>query len=343
MATLQAIGGLILFALAAWRLRPVYRRQVGAGPAKRPGRLARLLGLRARSKAPCGDDPIAWKERFAPESAWLARLALLMALALIVHSTVNNAIYNIDAIYQVHHREKYYAFEEMFVYGLDIGPWGADGVQRAGLNYQLCESAAILYFAALVAVTILSASGVAGERARGTWEGLLSTPLDRRAILRAKMRGSIGVVRPLLFLIGFFYLTSLAVTALHPVGFVLGVVVVATSLWLATALGTYVSLRSRNANQAIGRTVLILAAADFVPAALLFPFVGGAAAMATSPFLAMSLPISRMHFVSLSRAIWVEPGAIVVLLIALGILLARAAAAWSLTRAALRRVERDQG
>ena len=343
MASLQAIGGLILFALAAWRLRPVYRAQVGTGPAKRRGWLGRLLGLRGRSKPPCGDDPIAWKERYAPESAWLARLVLLASLALVVHSSVNDALYNIDGLYNPHHREKFYAFDEMFNYGNDIGPWGADGVQRAGLNYQLCESAAILTFAALVAVAVLSASGVAGERARGTWEGLLSTPLDRRAILRAKIWGSVRAVRPLLFLAGFFYLISLAATALHPVGFVLGVVVVATFVWFAAALGTYVSLRSRNANQAIGRTVLILAAIDLGPAAILFPLVGPAAGMAISPMLAMSLPISRMHFLTLSRVIRVEPGAIVALLIALGVVLARAVAAWFLTRAALRRVERDQG
>ncbi len=343
MSSLQAVGGLALFALAAWRLRPSYRAQVGADPARRRGRVGRWLGLRGASKPPCGDDPIAWKERYAPESAWMSRLVLLVSLALIVHSTVNNAIYNVGALYLTHHREKYYALEEMFVHGLDLGPWGADGAQRAGLNYQLCESAALLYFAALVAVAILAASGVAGERARGTWEGLLSTPLDRRAIVRAKIWGAIRAVRPLLGLAGFFYLTSMAATAMHPVGFVLGVAMVASFVWIAAAAGTYASARSKDANRAIGRTALILAAVELVPAAILFPIAGGAAALVTSPMLAMTMPISRMHFQGLSRVIRVEPSAIAAIVIAPGAVLGRAIGAWLLTRAALRRVERERG
>ncbi len=74
LSVVEVLGGLVLFILAAWRLRPVYRAQVGGEGGKRLGWLARMAGLRGRSRPPCGDDPMAWKERFAPESAWLARL-----------------------------------------------------------------------------------------------------------------------------------------------------------------------------------------------------------------------------------------------------------------------------
>jgi len=335
MASLQAAGGLILFILAAWRLRPAYRARVGGRKAGRLGWLSRALGLRGRSRPPCGNDPIAWKERSAPESAWLARLVLLVVLSFVARATI------FDMQHNQAHRDL--AFDEMFTYGFDLGEWGLHGHARTGMNYVLCEKAGLLYFAAMVAAAILAASGVAGERARGTWASLLSTPLDRRSILRAKMLAAAWTVRVPLGLLVFFYLASLASTAMHPIGFVVGIAAVASFVWFAVALGTYVSLRSRDANRAIGRTALILAAVDLGPAAILYPLIGDSAKMITTPVLAVELPMSRMRFQMFAEAIRVEPVAGVALLVALGVVLAHAIAAWLLTRAATRRIERDAG
>ncbi len=335
MAALQVLGGLVLLALAAWRLRPVYRAQVGGVKGNRLGWLARVAGLRSRSRPPCGDDPMAWKERYAPEFAWLARLSLLLGLALIVHS--------VRFQFFSDHRYVGQAFDEMFIYGLDIGTWGAHGGARAGLNYVLCEQAAILFTAGLVASTILAASGIAGERSRGTWSALLGTPLDRRGILRAKMWGAVRAVRVLLGMMLVFYLASMAATALHPVGFVLVVTGASAFLWFAVALGTYVSARSKNANQAIGRTVLILAAVNLAPVAALYPFAGRQSISLATPALLMFLAMSRMHVRSLSGAIANQPSAILIVLLFLGIILAHAVGAWVLTGSAARRIERDEG
>jgi hypothetical protein len=328
MAALQVAGGVVLFALAATRLRPAYRARMDARPGRRWGWLGRVAGLRGGPRPACGDDPIAWKERHAPESAALARLAILVPLALVAHATVNDVRWNMA------HRDL--AFDELFRHGLDPGPWGIHGHARHGMNYVLCEKAALLYFAAMTAVAVLAASGVAGERARGTWESLLATPLDRASILRAKVRGAVWAVRVPLGMALSFYLASLATTAMHPVGLVLGVAAVASFVWFAAAMGTYVSLRSRDAAQAIGRTALILAAVDLAPAALLFPFVGGSALMAATPMLATVLPMSRMTAHAFAEGVWIDQSVVLAIAIALGIVLAHAVGAWVLTRATAR-------
>ena len=340
MAGLQMLGGLGLLALAAWRLRPVYRAQVGGARGNRLGWLARVAGLKGRSRPPCGDDAMAWKERHAPESAWLARLALLVGLALVAQA--------IRFHFFMYPQPLDLAFDELFTYGLDLGPWGSHGGYRNNLNHLLCEQAAILFGASLMASTILSASSIAGERARGTWSGLLGTPLDRRGILRTKMWGAVRPVRVLLGLMLVFYLASMAATALHPVGFVLVLTAAAASLWSAVALGTWVSAQSKNAGQAIGRTVVLLLAVNSVPPLALYPFVGELSVVLSTPVLLALTPISWMqiHLMthpSLNRAIPNEPSAGLLLLLVSGAIVAHAVGAWLLTRAAARRIERDEG
>ena len=282
-----------------------------------------------------GADAMGWKEQYAPESAWLARLSLLVGVGLVAYS-VRFQFFGDPQFLN-------YVFDEMFTYGLDIGPRGAHGVQRSGLNYVLCENAAILFTASLVASTLLAASSIAGERARGTWPGLLGTPLKRREILRAKMWGAVRPVRVLLGLMLLFYITSMAATALHPLGFVMVVTVIAVFLWLAVAMGVWVSARSNNATQAIGRTVLLLVAFDLAPVAAVSPFLGPRSIAISMPVFLMYLPISRMQFRNISQVFSAQPSATLPFLLLLVIVLAHALGAWLLTRAAARRIERDEG
>jgi len=335
MAALQLGFGLALFALAAWRLRPVYRAQFGAGPARRRTWLGRALGLRPRLRPPCGDDPMRWKERSAPESGWLAQLVILMALAMIAFLLIaHQKFYHYSA-----------AMDELFFYGLDLGPGAYHGAWRRILNDDLCQYASLLYTAALAAVAIVAAASVSGERARGTWTSLLATPLDRSEILRAKMFGAAWAVRVPLGMIALLYLVALGSTAMHPVGFVLGVVGLYTFVSFAIALGTYVSLRSRTPTQAITRTVMILLAINLGPALLIFPLVGwdNYAALlifgCTPVFLYVS-PMSWMVFTMLTQDFQHEPVMLLILAWVLGVVLVHALGAWFLTRAAFRRIDR---
>lgn len=92
-------------------------------------------------------------------------------------------------------------------------------------------------------------SGQHSAGSGGTWEGLLATPLDRALILRAKLFDAAWAVRVPLGMIAFLYLAAVASTAMHPLGFVIAVAGVSAFLWFAIALGTYVSLRSRDATR----------------------------------------------------------------------------------------------
>jgi ABC-type Na+ efflux pump permease subunit len=190
---------------------------------------------------------------------------------------------------------------------------------------------------------LAAASGVAGERARGTWDGLLVTPIDRGSILRAKMWGAVWSVRTLLGMIVLLDLASLAATAMHPAGLVLGVVSLAAFIWFAVAVGTSVSARIGDPGRAIARTAVILVAVDLAPVAALGPFVGWqAASLAAAPRLLLELPMSRMRVLHFTKAMGIEPVAVrVVLGMALGIVAAHALAAGLLTRAAARQIARS--
>ncbi len=208
------------------------------------------------------------------------------------------------------------------------------------MNNDFCTYAAILYTAALAAAAVVAASGVAGERARGTWTSLLATPLDRAEIVRAKMFGAAWAVRVPLGMIAFLYLAALATTAMHPFGFVIGVAGVSAFLWPASALGTYVSLRSRDATQAIGRTLMILLAINLVPGVVLAPFLEMVPALVffgCTPLWLTMMPLSWFRFVDL-QIYWGQGGRLL-LASALGLPLAHALAAWFLSRAAFRQVE----
>lgn len=323
--------------LAAWRLRPAYRARLDARPSRVRGWLARAAGLRGRARPPCGDDPIGWKEAHAPESAGMARLVVLIGLVILTRMMIGQFQYGMPHLN--------YVMDELFRYGMDLGPNGNHHHARNELNDQLNEMAAVLAAAAMAASALLAASGVAGERGRGTWDGLLATPIDRASILRAKMLGAAWSVRALLGMVVFLYLVALASTALHPAGFVLATASLAVFVCYAVALGTYVSVRSRDAGRAIARTATILLAVELAPVAALAPFIGGyAASLVAAPRLMLELPLSRIRVHAFTQAIGIEPTAITVILGVVTIIVGgHALAAWLLTRGAARRITREGG
>lgn len=113
----------------------------------------------------------------------------------------------------------------------------------------------------------------------------------------------------------------------------------------AVALGTYVSVRSRDAGRAIARTATILPAVELAPVAALAPFIGGyAASLVAAPRLILELPLSRIRVHAFTQAIGIEPTAITVILGVVTIIVGgHALAAWLLTRGAARRITREGG
>jgi ABC-type transport system involved in multi-copper enzyme maturation permease subunit len=165
-----AWGGLAvpLLALAAWRLRPAYRRQLAASPRRR--------GPWAGRRPPVGDHPVRWKEQYVERVLDLPGLRLVprwlgVAAVFVLTSTCSGAIL------ETHSPPRY--------------SW--DGGEKAFALQGL-----VVAFAFSLAAGARASGAVCGERERQTWEALLLTPLTTKQLLRSKLWGTLNVFRPYL-------------------------------------------------------------------------------------------------------------------------------------------------
>jgi hypothetical protein len=111
------------------------------------------------------------------------------------------------------------------------------------------------FFTLLIAAGV-AAEGVTAERARQTWDGLITTPLDGRVILRAKMIGAAWKVRWGVILLAVLWSVGVLAGALHPLGFAAALILLGVATWFMVALGTFMSLVSRDTAQASNRTLI---------------------------------------------------------------------------------------
>jgi ABC-type transport system involved in multi-copper enzyme maturation permease subunit len=199
---------LACLALATWRLRPAYRRQLEAG--------ARGRRLTAEARPSVGDDPVRWKARYIDGVTSLpvfrrvprrASAGVLLALAVLLLT------------------------------GVALWCHTPEGVLRNGrvipVNPALVRSRAESAFPALARAVALFASvivgvrcsaAIRGEQSRQTWEPLLLTSLTAGEIVDGTFHGVRDAVRPLA--VAFAVLTLLFAL---PHG-------VAAGLWTACAL-----------------------------------------------------------------------------------------------------------
>jgi ABC-type transport system involved in multi-copper enzyme maturation permease subunit len=242
MASLQLAYGTAFLVLAVCLLRPVFRAQEGA--AGQPRRASRAWWRRARP--PCGDDPMLWKERHPPRPGRVARFfGFLAALAVVGGIGYGALRVALPLLY----------FQCAHLLSSDI-QWADTPFwlerQRRALNVFLRGAVPILFSFFALVVTSGAACGITVERQSDTWDGLLTTPLSARAILRAKMVGAVWQPRWLAVLILGLGALGLSTGALHPLGAAAALVELAALTWFATALGTWASLVARNTSQASG-------------------------------------------------------------------------------------------
>ena len=224
----QAVYGTLFTTLAAWQLRPAFRRHEG-----REGRQTRTTRLARRwfPLRPCGDDPVFWKEAyFSPAAGGLGRRLARVALFCVLAGAVVGALVALAL-------------------RLELGEHGFGAgnrehyIQRLMLNFGLRYGGTVLIGIWMLWLAGLTAGGISSELEQDTWIGLLATPLERGEILRGKMLGPLratalfGVTLVVLWLIG------CAAGAVHPLGLVSAIVVLALLVWFAIALGTYASLK----------------------------------------------------------------------------------------------------
>jgi ABC-type transport system involved in multi-copper enzyme maturation permease subunit len=257
MMALETAGAAVLTLWAAWRLRPASRALEDV-----EGQNARLRMLRQsrrrRPRPPCGDDPVLWNaihtNRRATVGAWIeGRLIGLVWIGLIALVT---SWFAVPAFRELAARG-YGAAPEAFTMPAGMNPLSrvlcdilimptdgpAAGQARLEFNIALRQFSAFCALFNVVAIVVAAAEGVKRERERDTWLSLIATPLTGWEILRAKMLGPVLRGRGgALTLIG-LWTVGLMAGALHPLGFLAAVTVLAVSAWFWSALGVSGSLR----------------------------------------------------------------------------------------------------
>jgi ABC-type transport system involved in multi-copper enzyme maturation permease subunit len=224
----------VCLALAIWRLRPAYLRQLeGAGKAK-PGAAGRFS---SRWRPEVGDAPIRWKERhvvgLAPLPAlrvvpgWLACLLIAAAAVGLVGSAASDTA--------------------------GTGP-GAGGKVAEGLS--LLGLGAVLVYSLIVGIRCSGA--ITAEREKHTWEALLLTPISTRDLVRDKLWGVLGATYPYLaaYLVpALAVCAALPLVAVEPAWPLTAVVLTGVVTWLAMfyvgAAGLWCSARAKGSWRAL--------------------------------------------------------------------------------------------
>jgi ABC-type transport system involved in multi-copper enzyme maturation permease subunit len=229
-------GGVCL-ALAVWRLRPAYVRELESA---RPTRVHWYSGERA----PVHDEPVHWRERhvegLAPTPE-LRRVPQWLAITIVAAVTTLSSLL-------------------ILVLSMPPGKTPAD-ILRALLRFDLAKVAAlmpdagagflvqslvVMLLASLV-VGIRCSGAVTGERERQTWEALLLTPMSAKEVIRGKMWGVMGA--------SYWYLLAYAAPAVVLSAFGGLLALLWTAVWLAVtvlamyfvgAAGLWCSVRSKN-------------------------------------------------------------------------------------------------
>ncbi len=155
------------------------------------------------------------------------------------------------------------ALIEWLRYGSSLS---APDASRSEFNNFLRGITSLTELVCLLIVAGAAAEGVAAERARATWDGLLATPLSGREIVCAKMLGGIWKARWGIFLLLALWSVGLIAGSLHPLGVAAAMSLLIASTWFVAALGMLRSLVSRDVAQATARvlTPLILLTCTFV-------------------------------------------------------------------------------
>jgi ABC-type Na+ efflux pump permease subunit len=167
--------GLLGTGVASWRLRPSCLRQLG-GEARHRGRLWRGL------VPPVGEDPMLWKELFIERAGTLGRFGNVLGAIVILLLAGTSTLLAVLIAWQ------------LWVRGDATAADSSTGL----LDLWVGRSAPAFGWLIQWAIGLRAAVAIATERERGTWDALLTSPLDGTEIVRGKLWGSLYALRGLL-------------------------------------------------------------------------------------------------------------------------------------------------
>jgi ABC-type Na+ efflux pump permease subunit len=264
MSGLQVAGGALLVIWAIASLRSSYRLNVSCDSQSLAARLTRP-GWRWRPKPPVGDDPILWREMNLARAGFLANLfGLLVYLGIYGSLGYVTYFFARPALTEVWRhgytsgitsaeRPEWNLMIRFFMSGYGVDP--PPDVARTELNLYLRNITTPLIFLITLVAAGMATEGIISERARETWGSLIATPLTAREILRSKMLATLWRVRVLLATVLGLWTIGLATGAIHPLGFVVSVLVLAALMWFMLAFGTYISVGAKDMAAATGPTM----------------------------------------------------------------------------------------
>ena len=288
--------GLASLGLGAWRLRPAC--------------LAESAEARGRKKArrrvavpPLTGRPMLWKELYIERVGTLGRAGRWIGGALVAWLSLGSlALAGVSA----------WAF-----YKDTEGTWAIWSVEQ--LSFWYGGSSRPISFLIQWAIGLRAAVAISSERERGTWDALLTSPLEGSEIVRGKLWGSLHALRWLIGSALLAWTISVALGGLLPGEYAELIVEMLTLGPLTAAIGVRTSLRSSTATRAMGVTIgiwfgayllgkaIALAVCVAVATACVFVWMfqvqAGVATMRTPPWFPMSFRLGMdIVFYSLATA-----------------------------------------
>ena len=264
MAELQLIGTVCLLLAAILRLRSAYRATLSD-----EARVRKLTGRgpvwRLWKRPRVGDDPILWREMYTSRETGFGK-----ALGTLINLGLLSAL-----IYATFYFAKP-ALVEVWKHGFTSGMTTADrpqtnlfvGLFLRGVGENQPQDAARMQFnlflrwttipmaiILLLAVSSSSCEVITRERARETWVSLLSTPLTATPIVRATILSALWRLREFLTIILVLWTLGVIAGAIHPLGYLVSLVVLAASTWFLSTWGIRAALRSIDPGKALSASL----------------------------------------------------------------------------------------
>jgi ABC-type transport system involved in multi-copper enzyme maturation permease subunit len=252
MIGLELVCGLVMGLLAAWKLRPIFKRQQNDGRIRPSSGLRSILSSRPRwwfrrRPSTSAERPMLWKElhtdRTSVPAPFVAFLLLLIVAGYLTYWTVwlgTNA------------------FAEAWDNGFGWNSSSMARLDRSKFQLFLQLTLPFLYIMGIIAVAGAAAAAITSEHEDDTWVSLAVTDLTGREIIFSKLLGALK--RGLRFAEVILSMAALGVAAgsLHPASVPLLIIALLIYGWFAAALGLWISSHLRSTWRAQFLTIACL-------------------------------------------------------------------------------------
>ncbi len=233
------VGGV---AVASWRLRPSCLND-GSGLNRRGRQARRGWGHRV---PPVGSRPMLWKELHIERAGSLGRVGRWVGGLLIVWLGLGSLFLG------------YLVLRDTWNPG-SVVVGGIQTMAAPGAVRLLADwyggPAFLISFLIQWAIGLRAGVAIASERERGTWDGLLTSPLEGGEIVRGKLWGSLHALRWLIVAALIAWTVTWAADGMSNRAY--GSILAETATWAAlmAATGVAMSLRVGTATKAMGATL----------------------------------------------------------------------------------------